>query len=61
MRHKFGQIKETTSNFRSTTGRDCFGTVKSNFLFYPGDVPLGTYDVSYTDIAKKIEKQKNYL
>ncbi|KAI9551157.1 sperm-tail PG-rich repeat protein [Daphnia sinensis] len=31
-----------------------FGTVK-------GDVPVGEYDVTYTDISKKIEKQKNYL
>jgi hypothetical protein len=61
MKTKFGQIKETTSNFRSSTGRNCFGTVKGIFLFNSGDVPVGEYDVTYTDISKKIEKQKNYL
>ena len=52
---RFGQLKDTSSNFRSATGRDCFGKNKAESF------PFAEYDVSQYDVASKQDKQKNFL
>ena len=52
---RFGQIKQTSCNFRSSTGRDCFGENRRDAF------PFAEYDTSQFDLSNKIERQKNFL
>ena len=52
---RFGQVRHVSCNFRSNTGRDCFGNNRMEAF------PFAEYDVSQNDLSKKMEKQKNFL
>lgn len=50
---RFGQVGGVSSNFKSSTKRECFGKEKES--------SDAQYDLSHYDLSKKLEKQKNFI